>query len=44
MVRALAPTPAKGDLPKAKSDKVVTESASFMPDLVKDLKYKKEEI
>jgi len=43
-VRALAPTPGKGDLPKAKADKVITESASFMPDLVKDLKYKKEEI
>ena len=44
-VRPLVPAPSKGELPFPKSlDKEISKATKFMPDLVKDLKYKKDEV
>jgi len=42
-VRPLVPTPTKGTLPTASETKLISEATMFMPDLVKHLKYSKEE-
>jgi deoxyribodipyrimidine photo-lyase len=44
-VRALLPTPKKGELPFPKSPSAeIREASAFLPDLVKDLGFKKDEV